>query len=196
MNTTEFILILRLLHIIAAILMAWPYYALVAVNQRVRLGPPLGDRADTYIENIIKNRTIPCFVFQATVLITGLSLIYLRGQNLGLLIDNPALGLKFLLLLLVAGLLSFVHLNLQPRIDALFAEAENPITGDLALQINALRARRKRLASICLFAVLTSAMYGVQVWIPFPLWLTLVLIAATALFTWRAYSSEIPYGWV
>lgn len=196
MTNTEVILIIRLLHIIAAILMAWPYYALVAVNQRVRLGPPLGDRADTYIENIIKNRTIPCFVFQATVLITGFLLISLRGQNLGLLIDNPALGLKFLLLLLVAGLLTFVHLNLQPRIDALFAEAENPITGDLASQINALRARRKRMALICLFAVLTSAMFGVQVWISFPLWLTLVLIAAIALFTWRAYSSEIPYGWV
>ena len=67
--------ILKVIHVVTAILMAWPFYALVAVNQRARLGPPLGDRADTYMENIIKNRTIPCFVFQGTVLVTGLARI-------------------------------------------------------------------------------------------------------------------------
>ncbi len=176
--------------------MAWPFYALMAVNQRVRLGPPLGDRTDRYIENLIKNRTIPCFVFQGTVLISGLALIALRGQSLGSLITNPALGLKFLLLGLVAIILSYVQGNIQPRIDALFVEGQNPITGDLAFEIGALRARRKRFASVCLFAVLTSAMFGVQVWRPFPLWLTVVLVIALGSFTWRAYSSEMPYGWV
>ena len=192
----ELISFLRVVHIISAILMAWPFYALVAVNQRVRLGPPLGDRVDIFIENMIKNRTIPCFVFQATVLISGLSLILLRGQSLGQLIANPMLGLKFLLLVLVGGVLSFAHLNLQPRIDALFANQGEPISGALATEIGSLRALRKRLASSCLFGVLTSAMFGMQVWVPFPLWLTLVLICAIGLFTWRAYSSEIPYGWV
>jgi hypothetical protein len=193
---TELILVLRVIHIVTAILMAWPFYALVAVNQRVRLGPPLGDRTDIYIENIIKNRTIPCFVFQATVLISGLALTGLRGRSLGLLITNPMLGLKFLLLVLIAGLLWYVHASVQPRIDALFAKAEPPILGDLASEIGSLRARRKRFASVCLFAVLTSAMFGVQVWIPFPLWLRAVLVVAIGLFTWRAYTSEIPYGWV
>lgn len=193
---TELIFTLRVVHIITAILMAWPFYALVAVNQRVRLGPPLGDRADTYVENIVKNRTIPCFVFQATVLVSGLALIALRGQSLGVLITNPALGLKFLLLALIIGILAYVHVNLQPRIDSLFTMAEPPISGDLASEIGSLRARRKRFASICLFGVLTSALLGVQVWVPFPLWLTAVLVIAIGLFTWRAYSSEIPYGWI
>ena len=193
---TELIFTLRVVHIITAILMAWPFFALVSVNQRARLGPPLGDRADVYMENIIKNRTIPCLVFQATVLISGLALIALRGQSLGLLITNPILGLKFLLLVLIAGMLSYVHVNMQPRIDALFTNAEPPILGDLASEIGSLRARRKRFASVCLFAVLTSAMLGMQVWMPFPLWLTVVLVIAIGLFTWRAYSSEIPYGWV
>lgn len=192
----ELISFLRVVHIITAILMAWPFYALVAVNQRVKLGPPLGDRADTYMENIVKNRTIPCFVFQATVLVSGLAIIFLRGQRLGLFVTNPVLGLKFVLLFLIAGLLSYVHWSLQPRIDALFAEADNPISADLASQIGALRARRKRLASICMFVVLTSAMLGMQVWVPFPLWLSTLLVIAIGLFTWRAYQSEIPYGWV
>ena len=188
--------ILRVIHIITAILMAWPAYALVAVNQRVRLGPPLGDRADTYIENIIKNRSIPCFVFQATAGITGLALVLLRGMGLGALVTKPVLGLKSLLLLLIVGLLSYVHFSLQPQIDALFAQAGSPVSADLAPRIGALRQRRKRMASICMFVVLTVSMLGVQVWAPFPLWLTALLVIAIAAFTWRTYNSTTPYGWV
>lgn len=187
--------VLRVIHIINAVLMAWPFYALVAVNQRVRLGPPLGDRTDTYMENIIKNRTIPCFVFQATALITGLALVLLRGLGLGSLVSNPALGVKFLLLLLIAALLSYVHFSLQPQIDALFAKVGSPVPPDVAPRIGALRLRRKRIASICMFVVLTAAMLGVQVWAAFPAWLTAVLVIAIILFTWRAYKSVTPYGW-
>jgi len=193
---TNIIDILGVVHIITAILMAWPFYALVAVNQRVRLGPPLGDRVDTYMENIIKNRTIPCFVFQITALVTGLSLVLLRGLGLEAFIRLPMLGLKFLLLLLVAGLLSYVHVSLQPQIDALFAEAGSPVPVDVASRIGSLRLRRKRLASICVFVVLTDSMLGAQVWTPFPLWLTALLVIAIAVFTWRAYQSVTPYGWI
>ena len=192
---TELISTLRVIHIITAILMAWPFYALVAVNQRVKLGPPLGDRTDTYVENIIKNRTIPCFVFQGTVLISGLLLMNLRGQNLSLLVTNLAIGLKFILLFLMAGLLSYVHISLQPRIDALFAEAGYPIEAGTASLLGSLRGQRKKMASVCMFAAFTSAMFGMQVWMPFPLWLTAVLVIAIGLFTWRAYTSETAYGW-
>lgn len=193
---TTIISILKVTHIITAILMAWPFYALVAVNQRVRLGPPLGDRTDTYMENIIKNRIVPCFVFQVTVGVTGLALVLLRGFGMDALLTIPVLGLKFLLLVFVMGLLGFVHFSLQPQIDALFARVGNPVSADVALRIGALRLRRKRLASICLFVVLTVSMLGVQVWTPFPLWLTTLLVIAIALFTWRAYNSVTPYGWV
>ncbi len=188
--------ILRVIHIITAILMAWPFYALVAVNQRVRLGPPLGDRTDTYLENVIKNRTIPCFVFQATVLVTGVALVLDRGAGWSALLDNPRLVAKWVLLLVIAGLLSYIHTTLQPRLDALFDRAEgNPIDGALAAEITALRGQRKRIASVCLFVVLLLAMLGVQVWAAFSWWLTVVLVIAIAAFTWRAYRSETPYGW-
>lgn len=187
--------ILRVIHIVNAVLMAWPFYPLVTVNQRARLGPPLGDRADTYLENVIKNRTMPCFVFQATALISGLALVLLRGRGLSALLTHPALGLKVLLLLLIAGLLSYVHVSVQPQIDALFAQAGNPIPADIASRLGALRLRRKRMASICLFVVLTIVVLGVKVWAPFPLWLTALLIAGIAVFTWRAYRSVTPDGW-
>jgi hypothetical protein len=189
--------ILQVIHVINAVLMAWPFYALVAVNQRGRLGPPIGDRVDVYMENIIKNRTIPCFVFQATALLSGAILVVLRGHSLGEIFMNPILALKFFPLLLIGGLLAYVTISLQPRIDALFAQTGGSLASpELAKQIGPLRLRRKRLATVCLFVVLFSVMLGVQVWAPFPLWLTMLLTAAIGLFTWRAYSSVTPYGWV
>ena len=188
--------VLRVVHVVNAILMAWPFYALVATNQRARLGPPLGDRADTLVENVIKNRTIPCFVFQATALVTGLALIRLRGLGFNVLLVNPALGLKFALLLLIAALLAYVSLGLQPQIDALFAKAAgSPVPSELVHEISGLRARRKRMASICFFCVITMAILGVQAWAPFPFWLNAVLLLALLLFTMRAYRSVTPFGW-
>lgn len=188
--------VLQVVHIINAILMAWPIYALVMVTNRARLGPPLGDRVDIYMENIIKGRTIPCFAFQATALISGVALVMLRGQQLDVLITNPALAAKFFLLLLIIGLLTFVYAVIQPRIDALFAQlAGSTVPPDTAAKINALRLRRKRIATICMFVVLAVSMLGVQVWATFPAWLTLLLIIAIAAFTWRTYKSTSPYGW-
>jgi len=187
---------LRVVHVVTAVLMAWPFYALVAVNNRARLGPPLGDRADTYLEAVIKNRTVPCFVFQGTALVTGILLVLLRGLGPGTLVTNPVLGIKILLLLMIAGLLTYVHTSLQPAIDRLFAAGGSPIPAERAGAIGGLRLRRKRVATACLFAVLTLVMLGVQVWALFPAWLTLLLLLAIAAFTWRAYGSVTPLGWV
>lgn len=187
--------VLKVVHVITALLMAWPFYALVAVNNRARLGPPLGDRADVYMENIIKNRTLPCYVFQATALVSGILLIFLRGAGLGVLVSNAVLDAKFLLLLLITAVLTYVFVVVQPSIDRLFAASGNPVPREVAAQIQSWRLRRKRLASVCLFSVLTAAMLGVQAWTPFPAWLTLVFLIAIAVFSWRAYSSLTPYGW-
>ncbi len=184
------------MHVVTAVLMAWPFYALVTVNNRARLGPPLGDRTDIYMESIIKNRTIPCFVFQATALVSGLALILLRGAGLSVLLTNAALGIKFLLLLLIAGILAYVHLRIQPAIDRAFAAAGQPVPQELAGPIQTLRLRRRRLAAVCLFSVLTLVMLGAQVWAPFPSWLTAALLVAIAAFTWRAFRSVTPHGWV
>lgn len=187
---------LLVVHVITAILMVWPFYALVSVNQRIRLGPPLGDRVDVYLEALVRNREVPCFVFQVTAFLTGVALVLVSGFSLSALLSNPILAAKLLLLALIGVLLAYAHHGLQPRIDALFAQAAQSGPGEVAGQINALRLRRKRLASVCMFAVLTMSMLGVQAWTAFPLWLTGVLVAALALFTWRAYSSVMPFGWL
>ncbi|MFQ5595723.1 MAG: hypothetical protein ACE5HA_16375 [Anaerolineae bacterium] len=44
--------------------------------------------------------------------------------------------------------------------------------------------------------MLTVSMLGVQFGAPFPLWLTVLLVIAIAVFTWWAYKSVAPYEWV
>lgn len=196
MDTETLIQVVLVIHVLTAILMAWPFYALVAVNNRARLGPPLGDRADALLEGTIRNRTVPCFVFQLTALVSGIVLVLLHDRGLDALVTNPALLLKFLGLLFIAGLLSYAAFVLQPQIDALFAGGSPPLPADVARQIGVLRLRRKRMAAQCLFVVLTVAMLGFQVGQAFPLWLTGVFVAAIALFAWRAYRGVTPWGWM
>lgn len=188
--------ILKIIHIFSAIFMAWPYYALVASSQRGRLGTPLGGPEDTYFENLVKDRVIPCYVFQGTALVTGFALVFLNGLGLDAMVTNPMLGLKLLLGAGITGLLTYVYLRLQPQIDDLFAQGGKPIPANVASRIGALRRRRTRLATVCLSLVLVVSMLGVQVWAPFPVWLTAVLVIAIAAFTWRAYKTASPWGWV
>ncbi len=188
--------VLRVIHLFSAILMAWPFYALMAVNQRIRLGTPLGDRTDLYMENIIKNRTVPCLIFQFTAGISGLALMLLRGMGLDALYTNYAVVLKIALLMFVIGLLSYVHLNLQPKIDELFAQAvSDSMSPELAERIGVFRKRRTRFATTCLFCVLIIALMALQVWVAYPLWLNGVLVAAIIVFTWRTFNSYMQYGW-
>ena len=189
--------ILRFAHILVVVFMAWPLYALIAVNERGALGPPLGDRADRYMENIIKGQTIRCYIYQLTALVTGLALVYFRGLGLDSILTNWVLAAKLILLLVLTGLLSYVHFSLQPKIDALFAQAgANPVPQEIAAQIGPLRVRRKKLAATCLFIVITIVLLGLQVYSRFNPVVTLVLFGLAALFVWHAYRTRLPYGWV
>ncbi len=191
--------VLRVIHIVAAMTMAWPYYALAAVNQRIALGPPLGDRTDRYLENVLKNRTIACFVFQATILIGGFLLIWARVDSgpatYGDYFGNWAIIVKIVILFIMAGMLSWVYLVVQPEIDRLFGDY-GELDEDSKKQIMVLRMRRKKMASVCMFLAFTAAILGVESLMKFPAWLTAVLLAAVALWTYRSYASKTPFGWV
>ena len=189
---------LRFVHVLGAVFMAWPLYALITVNERGRLGPPLGDRADAYMENIIRGQAVRCYGFQLALLVSGILLVWLPGAGLGALVTNWVLGVKLLLLLILMGLLSYIHFSLQPRLDKLFAQAPGQagIRPDAAAAIPRLRARRKKIAATCLFLVLTLILLGLQVHARFATPLTGALLLASALFAWHAYRTRIPYGWV
>lgn len=187
--------LVKFLHVITAVFMAAPLYNLIVVNERVRFGKaPL--QVDQYFESVIRGNAIRCYVYQATVLVTGVLLVVLRG-SLTALVVNPVLLMKLLILLVLMGLLSVVHFSLQPRIDGSLASATgDAIPQPVAAAIGPLRLRRKRLAATCLFLVTTAVLLGLQVYTPFATSLTAILIAAAALFAWRVYRTPISYGWV
>jgi hypothetical protein len=148
------------------------------------------------MENIIKNRTVPCLIFQFTAGITGLALMLLRGVGLDALFTNYSIGLKAALLAFVIVLLTYVHRVLQPKIDALFAQAgEGHMPPEIAESIGPLRKLRTKFATTCLFCVLIIALLAVQVWATFPLWLNGVFFIAIIAFVWRTFNSYMQYGW-
>lgn len=184
-------------HIITAVFMAVPLYSLVIVNERARLGRKVGADVDRYMENMVRGNARRCFVFQLTVLVTGLVLLLLRGMGFGAIVENLAVAVKTGAVVVLMALLSYVHFGLQPRIDALLSGVEGAqIPEDIWQRMVVLRLRRKRLAATCLFVLITAVIFAAQVYVVFPLWVNLVLLALTALFVRHAFRSLVTYGWV
>jgi hypothetical protein len=176
--------------------MAAPLYNLIVVNERLRFGKaPYA--VDRYFENLIKSNALRCFIFQATVFVTGLLLIVMPGQPLSILLTNRILLAKLLLLVVLTVLLSYVHFGIQPRIEGLLQQVQgDEIPPAIAGQLLPWRSRRKKLAGFCLFFVITLVLLGLQVFVPFNPLLTSLLILLAAVFSWRVYKSNIPYGWI
>lgn len=186
----------KFLHILTVVFMSAPLYNLIVVNERLRFGKaPYA--VDRYFENLVRTNAVRCFVFQATAFVTGMLLILLPGQSLSILFTNKILLSKFILLLLLTILLSYVHFGIQPRIEALLAQVEGgEIPPAIADQLLPWRSRRKKLAGFCLFFVITLVLLGLQVFVRFDLPLTGLLILLAAVFSWRVYKTNIPYGWL
>lgn len=91
-----------------------------------------------------------------------------------------------------------MHFGLQPRIDALLATLAPgaPAPADTARVLPALRLARKRLAATCLFLVLVAAVLGVRLLLQFSPVVAVVVIAAVAALSWRAYRTGVRYGYV
>ena len=187
---------IKFLHILTVVFMAAPLYNLIVVNERLRFGKaPFA--VDRYFENLIKSNAGRCFVFQVTVFVTGILLILLPGQSFSVLFTNSILLAKLVLLILLTILLSYVHFGIQPRIEALLAQVEGgEIPPAIADQLLPWRSRRKKLAGFCLFFVITLVLLGLQVFVRFDLALTGLLILLAAVFSWRVYKTNIPYGWL
>ena len=188
--------ILKFFHILAVVFMSVPLYNLIVVHERRRLGK-VPFAVDRYFENIIKGAAIRCYVYQFTVLFSGILLIPLGGLPWSDLIENPILLAKLLLLLLLTALLSVVHFRIQPAIEALLAKVQGEeIPEGVSKQMAPIRLRRTRLATACLFIVITSVLLGLQVTSRFGLPVTAILILLAALFSWRVYRTSVRFGWI
>ncbi len=190
--------IVRLLHILGIVFMSVPLFNLIVVNERAQLGTAFNYHTDRYMENIIRRGAARCFVFQTTVLITGVLLLFLGPLGISTLWTSWIVLAKTFLLLTLMALLSYVHFGLQPRIEALLAGigSETTVPGDFAAQLKPYRVRRKRVATLCLFLVITAIILGLQVYGTFSPYLTLLLIALAGVFALRVNKTLIRFGWI
>lgn len=188
--------LLVLVHVASALFMAAPLYMLIIVNERARLGAPLGLPHDAYLENIVRSQPVRCYAYLAILTVTGVVLALWPAGIGGLLV--PSVLVKLAATALLFGILSYVHLSLQPRIDAQLATLAPgaPPTDEVKRLVPALRLRRKRLAATCLFLVLVAATFGVRLLFALsPIATAVVLLAALAL-AWRAYRTGVRFGYV
>lgn len=189
--------LLIFLHVISFVFMTVPLFNLIVVNERALLGVSFNYYADRYMENIIKHGAYRCFVFQSTVLITGI-LLLLTGPGIDVLWSNWIVLVKTVILFTLTGLLSYVHLKLQPAIESLISDInpDSEISDNLVTQLKPFRVLRKWLATLCLFLVITSIILGLQVYEPFNPILTLGLIILAGLFTLKVNKTLIRFGWI
>ncbi|MBI4215787.1 MAG: hypothetical protein HY687_00095 [Chloroflexi bacterium] len=193
----EVLAVLRLLHVAGFLFMAAPLYALVVVNERARFGGPPGYNTDRYMETIIRNQPQRCYIFLATVAATGLLLAAYGGWSWGALLTDWVLVTKWAVLLVLLGLLTYVHLGIQPQIDALLASLKpgETLPEKDRPPLVRLRTRRRRLGATCLFLVLTAMTMGIRLLAPLHILVLLAILALAALFAWRAYRVPVPFGW-
>jgi hypothetical protein len=189
---------LLIVHLLSTMMMAAPFYMLVIVNERGRFGVPLGYYTDRFMENIIGNNAVRCFIFQGTMAASGLGLVYVSGYGWGALLTLPSLVVKWVALLVLASLLSYIHFSVQPRIEALMVQVkpDSPVPADIAAQVKALRLKRKRFSAVCLSLVLIALIMGLRVTFGFNLYLAIGMCVVAALYAWRVYRKPMRLGWV
>jgi hypothetical protein len=190
--------LLRFLHVIGFVFMSIPLFNLIVVNERALLGVSFDYYADRYMENIIRHGAHRCYVFQSTVLLTGVLLLVFGPLGIEALWTEWIILTKTILLFILMGLLSYVHFKLQPRIEALLSglKAGSEVPDGFAGQLRPYRVRRKWMATFCLFLVLTSIILGLQVYAPFGTLLTIVLIGLAGLFALKVNKTLVRFGWI
>ena len=173
--------------------MAAPLYALITVNERARFAVGPNYNTDRYLENVIKSQPIRCYAFLAMISVTGLLLIWHGGW----VWTDWALIIKLVAAVAIGSLLSYVHFNIQPHIESILDKLKpgEEVSAEDRATLLFWRSRRKRLAGICLFLVLTSVIMGVRVTWGYAPWLAAVFMVAAALFAWRVYRTPIRLGW-
>ena len=190
--------VLRFLHFMSFVFMTVPLFILIVVNERAALGTSFDYATDRYMENIIGNGAGRCFVFQATVMITGVLLLIYGELGIESLWTSWVIMAKVILLAVLTSLLSYVNFSLQPKIESFLAGLgpDSEIPSDLGVKLKPYRVRRKWLATFCLFLVITIIILGLQVFGSFNPIVTAALIAAAALFSWKVNRTLIRFGWV
>ena len=190
--------VLLFLHILSFVFMSVPMFNLIVVNERALLGIKFNYYADRYMENIIRHGASRCFVFQTSVFITGILLLIFGDLGIEELWSSWVIIAKVIFLLALMSLLSFVHFRLQPKIEELMStiDPDSEIPDDFVSKLKPFRVLRKRMATGCLFLVITTIILGMQVYSTYNPFVTIILIALAGIFALRVNKSLIRFGWL
>ncbi len=190
--------LLIFLHVMGFVFMSIPLFNLIVVNERALLGVSFNYYADRYMENIIKHGAYRCYIFQLTVLITGVLLLLFGPLEFEALWMNWRILIKTILLFILMGMLSYVHFKLQPKIESYLSELNenSAIPDNLVSQLKPFRVRRKWMATFCLFLVIVSIILGLQVYDSFSPILNIILIGLAGLFVLKVNKTLIRFGWI
>ncbi len=190
--------VMKFIHVLSFVFMSTPLFNLIVVNERALLGSPFNYQTDRYLENIIKRGAGRCYTFQLTVLTSGIFLLLFGPLGIEALWTNWTVLVKTLILFSLMGLLSFIHFKLQPKIESFMDEIgpDVVIPDGFAAKLKPHRVKRKQLATFCLFLVIASIIFGLQVYGTFHPALTLGLLGLAAIFSWRASKTIIRFGWI
>ncbi len=190
--------VLIFLHVMGFVFMSTPLFNLIVVNERTLLGSSFNYYADRYQENIIRHGATRCYVFQCTVLISGVLLVIFGPMGIEALWTSWIVIVKTIILFTMMGLLSYVHFRLQPKIESYMStiNPDDDVPEGFSAQMKPFRVRRKKLATFCLFLVITAIILGLQVYGAFEPILNIVLIGLGALFALKAYKSLLLFGWI
>ena len=190
--------LLIFLHVMGFVFMSVPLFNLIVVNERALLGISFDYYADRYMENIIKHGAYRCYMFQLTVLITGVLLLLFGPLEFEALWMNWRILVKTILLFILMGMLSYVHFKLQPKIESYLSELNenSEIPDNLVSQLKPYRVRRKWMATFCLFLVIVSIILGLQVYGSFSPILNIILIGLAGLFVLKVNKTIIRFGWI
>ena len=190
--------LVKFLHVMSFVFMSVPLFNLIVVNERARFSSSFNDPVDRYMENIIKHGAYRCFVFQSTAFFTGILLLIFGPLGIKAMWSNWVIVSKTILLLTLLGLLSYVHFRIQPKIENILAKLgpDAPLSDGLFSDLKLYRARRKRMATLCLFIVITIIILGLQVYSTFSPFLTFGLIGLAGLFARRVNKTLIRVGWL
>src|SRR4030043_1458034 len=193
-----FYYLLKFLHVMSFVFMSVPLFNLVVVNERALFGSSFNYPVDRYMENIIKHGSNRCFVFQSSVFLTGVLLLVFGPLGINALWENWIIAVKTILLFTLMGLLSYVHFKLQPKIEKILANhgPDAPLPDSLFSVLKTYRAQRKRLATFCLFIVITIIILGLAGCRSFRQVLIVALIGLAGLFAWRVSKTLIRFGWI
>ena len=188
--------IAKFAHVLGFAFMSIPLFNLIVVNERALMGPSFNYETDRYFENIIKRGAVRCYVFQFTVFISGLIIVIL-GPGLSAMFTNWVLATKTIILFILMSLLSYVHFSIQPKIEELLLslDSDKAAPENFASMLAPFRIKRKKLATLCLFLVITAIILGLQTYIRHDPLVTVGLISLAANFSYRANKSLIRFGW-